>query len=62
MIYYPLPMNEQNAFKNITRKSEDLAVSERLAKSVLSLPMHTELTVDEQVFIADKIKQFFKIK
>ncbi|MDR2286657.1 MAG: DegT/DnrJ/EryC1/StrS family aminotransferase [Prevotellaceae bacterium] len=62
MIYYPLPMNEQKAFQNITRKGEDLTVSEKLAKSVLSLPMHTELTVDEQIFIADKIKQFFKAK
>jgi dTDP-4-amino-4,6-dideoxygalactose transaminase len=62
MIYYPLPMNEQNAFKNITRKGEDLTVSEKLAKSVLSLPMHTELTVNEQIYIAEKIKQFFKTK
>jgi dTDP-4-amino-4,6-dideoxygalactose transaminase len=62
MIYYPLPMNEQKAFKNITRKGEDLNVSEKLAKSVLSLPMHTELIVDEQIYIADKIKQFFKTK
>jgi dTDP-4-amino-4,6-dideoxygalactose transaminase len=62
MIYYPLSMDKQNAFKDITRKGEDLTVSEQLAKSVLSLPMHTELTMDEQIFITDKIKQFFKTR
>jgi dTDP-4-amino-4,6-dideoxygalactose transaminase len=60
MVYYPLSLNEQEAFKHITRKAEELCNSEKLSKSVLSLPMHTELTVDEQVYISDQIKSFFK--
>jgi dTDP-4-amino-4,6-dideoxygalactose transaminase len=60
MVYYPLSLNEQEAFKNITRKAEELTNSERLSKSVLSLPMHTELTMDEQIYIADQIKRFFR--
>ena len=59
MIYYPLPLNEQNAFKSIVRAAENLDVSKALADSVLSLPMHTELTIDEQKYIIDTIKSFF---
>jgi dTDP-4-amino-4,6-dideoxygalactose transaminase len=60
MVYYPLSLNEQEAFKHITRKAEDLTNSEKLSKTVLSLPMHTELTVDEQIYISGQIKNFFK--
>jgi len=58
MIYYPLPLNEQNAFKKITRTAENLDVSKELAESVLSLPMHTELTAEEQEYIIASIKNF----
>jgi len=59
MIYYPLPLSEQNAFKSITRAACQLDVSKELAGSVLSLPMHTELTEDEQKYIIASIKSFF---
>ena len=59
MIYYPLPLNEQNAFKAITRTAGSLEISKGLADSVLSLPMHTELTVEEQEYIISVIKSFF---
>jgi dTDP-4-amino-4,6-dideoxygalactose transaminase len=59
MIYYPLPLDEQNAFKTITRTAEPLPVAKALSRSVLSLPMHTELTGEEQEFIIEKIKRFF---
>lgn len=59
MIYYPLPLQKQEAFKSITRASETLDVSDQLSKSVLSLPIHTEITIDEQDFIIDTIKKFY---
>jgi len=59
MIYYPLPLNEQNAFKNIARAAEKLNVSKELAESVLSLPMHTELKTDELEYIINAVKNFF---
>lgn len=59
MIYYPLPLQQQEAFKTITRSAESLDVSQKLADSVLSLPMHTELTRDEQDVIIAAIKEFF---
>ena len=60
MIYYPLPLQEQEAFLFITRTAESLDNAKKLSDSVLSLPMHTELTSKEQDFIIDKIRKFFE--
>ena len=60
MIYYPLPLQEQEAFQFITRTAESLDNAKKLSDSVLSLPMHTELTSKEQDFIIDKIRKFFE--
>lgn len=60
MIYYPLPLQEQEAFKPITRAAEKLAISKDIAYSVLSLPIHTEMTHDIQDIIINKVIEFFK--
>lgn len=60
MVYYPVPLNEQEAFRANGKVVGPLDVTERLCDSVLSLPMHTELTEEQQVFIANNIKSFFK--
>ena len=60
MIYYPLPLQEQEAFKPITRAAEDLTISKDIAYSVLSLPVHTEITNDIQDVIIDKLIEFYK--
>lgn len=61
MIYYPLPLQEQEAFKPITRAAEDLIISKDIAYCVLSLPVHTEMTRDIQNEIIKKIESFFKL-
>lgn len=60
MIYYPIPLNEQEAFASIGRVVGDLAVTKKLCGSVLSLPMHTEMDAAEQDFIIEAIREFFK--
>jgi dTDP-4-amino-4,6-dideoxygalactose transaminase len=60
MIYYPVPLNEQEAFKFIGSVSGELTNTNKLCKSVLSLPMHTELTLQEQEFISNEIHKYFK--
>lgn len=60
MIYYPIPLNEQEAYKTIGAVTGTLNVTYDLCKSVISLPMHTELTSAQQSFVADTIKNFFK--
>ena len=59
MIYYPLPLQEQEAFKPITRAAEDLTISRDIAYSVLSLPIHTEMTEDVQDEVVSAIIKFF---
>lgn len=59
MIYYPIPLNQQEAFKNISTVVGDLAISTELCSSVLSLPIHTEMKEDIQDHIINAIKEFF---
>jgi UDP-2-acetamido-2-deoxy-ribo-hexuluronate aminotransferase len=60
MIYYPIPLNDQEAYQAIGSVVGDLSVTKDLCASVLSIPMHTELK-DEQInFITDTIIAFFK--
>lgn len=60
MIYYPLPLQEQEAFKPITRAAEELEKSKCCAYSVLSLPVHTEMTKDIQDIVINGVISFFK--
>lgn len=59
MIYYPLPLNAQEAYQEISRIAGSLEVTETLCASVLSLPMHTELTITQQDYIVNTIKEFY---
>ncbi|MCZ2490055.1 DegT/DnrJ/EryC1/StrS family aminotransferase [Aquirufa antheringensis] len=58
MIYYPIPLNEQEAYSALGIIADNLTETQKLCKSVLSLPMHTELTLDQQIYITDAIKSF----
>jgi dTDP-4-amino-4,6-dideoxygalactose transaminase len=58
MVYYPLPLQEQEAFTDIVRQGEQLATSEQLCREVLSLPIHTEMTEEVQNFIIEKIREY----
>lgn len=50
MIYYPVPLHLQAAYKDLGIRQGSLPVSELAAKEVLSLPMYPELT-EEQIKI-----------
>ena len=58
MIYYPIPLNKQEAFKTLMPENLQLPSSNELCESVLSIPIHTELTNEEIEYISGKIKQF----
>ncbi|WP_211324702.1 DegT/DnrJ/EryC1/StrS family aminotransferase [Chitinophaga skermanii] len=60
MVYYPIPLNEQEAFIKIGKVVGTLDVTYKLCASVLSLPMHTELNSSEQDFIVNAIKEYLK--
>lgn len=60
MVYYPLPLQEQAAFRDIARIGGTLDHSTRCAENVLSLPIHTELSRSTQDIIIEAIFNFFK--
>jgi dTDP-4-amino-4,6-dideoxygalactose transaminase len=62
MIYYPIPLHYQEAFSSVCHCSEVLSVTERLCASVISLPMHTEMTTEVQDEIIQGVTNFFKDK
>ncbi|MBR5316991.1 MAG: DegT/DnrJ/EryC1/StrS aminotransferase family protein [Lachnospiraceae bacterium] len=57
MVYYPKPMHLQKAFEGLKVYQECL-VTERLCKTVLSLPMHPYLTKTEIEEVANTVKQY----
>ena len=56
MVYYPVPIHEQKAFAKFGCKAGDFPVAEKLSRTVLSLPMHTEMTEEMQKYIVDNLK------
>lgn len=59
MVYYPLPLHHQKAFKNESYSIGSMPITEKLVEEVLSLPMHTELTESELQLVVGKIREFF---
>ncbi len=60
MIYYPVPLHLQKAYRDPRYKEGDFPVTEALCASVLSLPIHTELDDETQKFITDSVLEFVK--
>jgi UDP-2-acetamido-2-deoxy-ribo-hexuluronate aminotransferase len=56
MIYYPVPAHNQKAYKI----DGDFPVTNYLKDVVISLPMHTELTLEQQEYICTHIRNFYK--
>lgn len=60
MVYYPLPLHKQTAFYGFSRIGSLLGVSEKLVQSVLSLPIHTEMTDEEVDYIIETLRNYGK--
>ena len=56
-VHYPMPLPQQEAFSHLGQGT-DFPVSNKLAETVVSLPMHPFLTQEEIDLIASKIKEF----
>lgn len=59
MVYYPLSLHLQEAYHYLGYKKGDFPISEELSQQVLSLPMHTELTEEQLMYITSAIHKFF---
>lgn len=59
-IYYPIPLHHQKAYLDERYQSGMFPVSEKLCKSVISLPMHTELDDEQIAFITKNVLEFIE--
>ena len=59
MIYYPVPLHLQKAYAGLGYGEGDFPVTETLCRTVLSLPIHTEMDDDQLSHIISTVKQFF---
>ena len=57
-IYYPVSLHAQKAYKDARYKENDFPVTNELIKTVISLPMHTELDTEQLTFITNTINNF----
>jgi UDP-2-acetamido-2-deoxy-ribo-hexuluronate aminotransferase len=60
MIYYPIPLHQQNAYKNERYVKDEFPVTEKLCATVLSLPMHTEMDEEILKYITDNLLELLK--
>jgi dTDP-4-amino-4,6-dideoxygalactose transaminase len=58
MIYYPVPAHKQGMFQSFNLGDLDLPVTEELTKHVISFPIHTEMTEEQQALICTEILHF----
>ena len=56
MVYYPKPMHQQKAFSGTDSAAADCPVTERLCRTVLSLPMHPYMTQEESFCVVNEVK------
>ena len=59
MIYYPVPLHRQKAFGSYGFDNKNFPVTGNLCQRVLSLPMHTELEIEQLDYIVNHVITFF---
>ena len=58
IIHYPVPPHLQECYKNLGYKEGDFPITEKLAKSVLSIPMYNGMTDEEQDYVINALNSF----
>jgi UDP-2-acetamido-2-deoxy-ribo-hexuluronate aminotransferase len=58
MIYYHIPLHLQKAYRQEGFGEGSFPVTEKLSRTVLSLPIHTEMTENELSYICEVIKEY----
>lgn len=59
MVHYPLPLPLQPAFRHLGHAPGDFPVAERLARTVVALPLHEEMEPETVDHIAAEISRFY---
>ena len=59
-VYYPLPLHTQECFASLNYHIGDFPSAEAAAHAALALPIYPELTENQQLYIVDKIREFYQ--
>lgn len=62
MIYYPVPLHTQKAYGPEQFDDSEFSVTNELCKTVISLPMHTELDEEQLAYICENLSEFLNRK
>ncbi len=57
-IHYPIPPHLAVCYRHLGHKKGEFPLTERMADEVLSLPLYTGMTEDEQQYVIENINQF----
>ncbi len=58
-VYYPLSLHLQECFQYLNHSPEDFPISVALSQDVLSIPIYSELSREQQDFVIEGIKKFY---
>lgn len=58
-IYYPIPLHQQECYRDLGYCVGSLPETERAAAEILNLPIYPELTIEEQLTVVEAIKGFY---
>lgn len=59
-IHYRIPVHLQGALSHLGHRKGDFPEAEKACEEILSLPMYPELSEEDQIYIAEKIKEFYR--
>ena len=59
-LHYPIPCHKQPIYREYNTQS--FPVAEELSTTLLSLPMHPNLTVEQVTYVGESIKTFFSVR
>jgi UDP-2-acetamido-2-deoxy-ribo-hexuluronate aminotransferase len=58
MIYYPVPLHLQHVYRQPDYPEGSFTITEALSRTVISLPIHTEMTREQLSYICNTIKAY----
>ena len=61
-IHYPVPLHLQKSSFDLGYKKGDFPIAEKHSKSIISLPIYSELEENQIYYVIENIKKFFKRK
>jgi dTDP-4-amino-4,6-dideoxygalactose transaminase len=58
-VYYPKPLHIQDCFSKLGYKKGDMPVAEQISQKVISIPIFSEITKEQQDYVIEKIREFY---